>query len=409
MSSLWRGRLLAFVGVILVAFSLRSAVASLSPILAEIDADLGVASWVAGLIGAAPPVCFAVFGLLTPALERRFGLQRLAVGAMVVAAIALLGRSLAPDAVTLLAATTVLFAAISIGNVVLPPLIKTYFPDRVGTMTSIYSTMLAVAAFVPPLVAVPIADAAGWRLSLGLWSVFAFLAIIPWVTVLARSRAAADVAADGVEVAEPAPRALARMLRLPTAWAIAVTFAVSASSVYASFAWLPVILVDIAGVSHGAAGALLALFGGMGLPWSILVPLVITRWRRLGVVYAVAFTAGILAVAGLLIAPGPAVVLWVVLLGTPQMLFPAALVLMQLRARTHEGTVALSGFAQSVGYAVAAIFPIAFAVLHEATGEWSAPILMIGVLMIATIPAGIVASRPSTVEDEWERHHGPWR
>ena len=109
------------------------------------------------------------------------------------------------------------------------------------------------------------------------------------------------------------------------------------------------------------------------------------------------------------IAPGSAVVLWVVLLGTPQMLFPAALVLMQLRARTHEGTVALSGFAQSVGYAVAAIFPIAFALLREATGEWTAPILMIGVLMIATIPAGTVASRPSTVEDEWERHHGPWR
>lgn len=407
MTSLWRGRVLAFVGVVLVAFSLRSAVASLSPILAEIDADLGVPSWVAGLIGAAPPVCFAVFGVLTPVLERRFGLQRLAVAAMIVAAAALLGRALAPDAGTLLLATTVLFAAISTGNVVLPPLIKTYFPDRVGTMTAIYSTMLAVAAFVPPLVAVPIADTAGWRFSLGLWSVFAALAIVPWLVTLRRSRIAA-AAGDGALPPPPPPQVLGRLFRLPMAWAIAVTFAVSASSVYASFAWLPIILVDLAGVSHSEAGALLALFGAMGLPWSILVPLVITRWRRLGAIYAVAASAGVLAVAGLLVAPGSAVVLWVILLGTPQMLFPAALVFMQLKTRTHEGTVALSGFAQSIGYGVAAVFPISFALLHEATGDWTGPLIMVGVLMLAAIPAGIVVTRPQTIEDQWEQRHGAW-
>ncbi len=411
MTALWRGRLLAFIGVVLVAFSLRSAVASLSPILTQIDADLGVPTWVAGLIGAAPPVCFAVFGVVTPVLERRFGLQRLAIAAMVVAAIALLARALAPDAVTLLAATTVLFAAIAVGNVVLPPLLKTYFPDRVGTMTAVYSTMLAVAAFVPPLVAVPIADAAGWRFSLGLWSVFAALAVIPWLVTLRRSRvsATADAAAAGSTSPDaPSPNVLGRLVRLPSAWAIAVTFAVSASSVYASFAWLPLILVELAGVSNAAAGSLLALFGGMGLPWSILVPIIVTRWRRLGAIYAVAASAGLVAVAGLIVAPGAAVVLWVVLLGTPQMLFPAALVLIQRKARTHEGTVALSGFAQSVGYAVAAVFPISFALLHEATGDWTAPLAMLGVLMLAAIPAGIIATRPRTIEDEWEQRHGPW-
>lgn len=415
MTALWRGRLLAFIGVVLVAFSLRSAVASLSPILTQIDADLGVPTWVAGLIGAAPPVCFAVFGVVTPVLERRFGLQRLAIAAMVVAAIALLARALAPDAVTLLAATTVLFAAIAVGNVVLPPLLKTYFPDRVGTMTAVYSTMLAVAAFVPPLVAVPIADTAGWRFSLGLWSVFAALAVIPWLVTLRRSRAAsrASVAADdgtagSTSPDSPSPNVLGRLVRLPIAWAIAVTFAVSASSVYASFAWLPLILVDLAGVSNAAAGSLLALFGGMGLPWSVLVPIIVARWRRLGAIYAVAASAGLVAVAGLIVAPGAAVVLWVVLLGTPQMLFPAALVLIQRKARTHEGTVALSGFAQSVGYAVAAVFPISFALLHEATDDWTAPLAMLGVLMLAAIPAGIIATRPRTIEDEWEQRHGPW-
>lgn len=421
--SLWRGRLPAFTGMVLVAFSLRSAVASLSPILAEIEADFAVPSWILGLIGAAPPVCFAVFGIVTPALERRFGLERLAVAAMVVATGAMVARALASDALALLLGTAVLFAAIGVGNVVLPPLIKKYFPDRVGTMTGLYSSLLAVAAFVPPLVAVPVADAAGWRFSLGMWAVFALAAIVPWVAQLvvdARERAAGRAAAarglDGngagdavgadVEIDEPTPRVLGRLPRIPLAWALAVTFAISSASVYACFAWLPVVLVEMAGVSHAAAGALLSLFGAMGLPWSILVPMAVTRWNRVGVVYVVALVAGVAGVLGMVLAPTAATVLWVVLLGTPQGLFPAVLVMIQRRSRTHEGAVALSSFSQSIGYAIAAIFPLAFAVLHETTGGWQAPLVLLGVLFLFTIPAGYVVTHTRTIEEEWEKRTG---
>lgn len=412
---LWRGRALALVGVVLVAFSLRSAVAALSPILSEVRADFDVPTWVVGLIGTAPPVCFAIFGIVTPALERRFGLERLAATAMAIATVAMLGRAFAGDAGVLLVATAVLFAAVGVGNVVLPPLIKAYFPDRVGTMTGLYSALLAVAAFVPPLVAVPVADAAGWRFSLGMWSVFALAAIVPWVAMVARERREqADARSrppvtGAVDIDEPAPRVLGRLPRLPLAWALALTFAVSSASVYACFAWLPVVLVDMAGVSHAAAGALLSLFGAMGLPLSIVVPLVITRLRRIGVLYAVALVAGLAGVAGMVLAPAAATVLWVVLLGIPQGLFPAVLVLIQVRTRTHEGAVALSSFTQSVGYAVAALFPLAFAILHEATGGWQAAIVSLGVLFLAAIPAGIIVTRTRTLEEEWEKRHGAWR
>lgn len=411
--SLWRGRLLAFTGIVLVAFSLRSAVASLSPILAEVEADIAVPAWILGLIGAAPPVCFAIFGIVTPALERRFGLERLAVASMVVATAAMVGRALASDALALLVGTAVLFAAIGVGNVVLPPLIKKYFPDRVGTMTALYSSLLAVAAFVPPLVAVPVADAAGWRFSLGMWAVFALAAIFPWVAQLVRdgrgTRGLQGQAAAGTEagdVDEPTPRVLGRLTRLPLAWALAVSFAISSASVYASFAWLPIVLVDVAGVSHAAAGALLSLFGAMGLPWSILVPIAVARWNRVGTVYAVALVAGVTGVLGLVLAPTAATVLWVVLLGVPQGLFPGVLVLIQRRSRTHEGAVALSGFTQSVGYAIAAIFPLAFAVLHETTGGWTAPLLLLGALFLFTIPTAYVVTRTRTIEEEWEKRTG---
>lgn len=403
---LWRGRVLALLGIVFVAFSLRSAVASLSPILAEIQADIAVPAWVVGLIGTAPPLCFALFGIVTPALERRFGLERLAIAAMVVVMVGLIGRAFAPDAGLLLLGTAVLFAGVGVGNVVAPPLIKRFFPDRAGLMTALYSAILAVASFIPPLVAVPVADGAGWRFSLGMWAVFAVVAVIPWWVMLQRDRGAASALED---VDEPTPQVLGRLFRLPMAWALAGTFAISSTSVYACFAWLPVILVDIAGVSHATAGVLLSLFGAIGIPLSILVPIVITRWQRVGVVYAVALMAGLAGVAGLLYAPATAPAVWVVLLAVPQGLFPVALVLIQRRARTHEGAVALSGFVQSFGYLVAATFPLAFALINEATGRWTGALIMLGALMLLAVPAGIIAARPRTIEDEWEHRHGAWR
>lgn len=107
-----------------------------------------------------------------------------------------------------------------------------------------------------------------------------------------------------------------------------------------------------------------------------------------------------------MLAPTAATVLWVVLLGVPQGLFPGVLVLIQRRSRTHEGAVALSSFTQSVGYAIAALFPLAFAVLHESTGGWTAPLTLLGALFLFTIPAGYVVTRTGTVEDEWQRRTG---
>lgn len=401
---LWRGRILALAGIVLVAFSLRSAVGVLSPMLPLVEQDVPVPAWVVGLIGTAPPVCFAVFGIVTPALERRFGLERLATAAMIVAGVGMLGRGLAPNATLLLTATVVTFSAVGIGNVVLPPLIKRYFPDRIGQMTAVYSTVLALAAFIPPLIAVPVADAAGWRFSLGMWSVLCVLAAVPWVARLARARRE-----DAADVEEPSASALGRLTRLPTAWALVISFSVSAGVAYTSFAWLPQILIDGAGISAAESGVLLALFAATGFPLSVVVPVLVVRYRRaVGWLFAAAVVTGLAGVVGLIVAPASVTVLWVVLFGIPQLLFPLVLVLVQKRARSHEASVALSGFAQSVGYAIAAAFPLLFGVLHEMTDAWQLPLIGIGVLIAAAVPAGIIASRGRTVEEEWERRHGAW-
>lgn len=427
---LWRGRALALIGIVLVAFSLRSAVASLSPVIDHIAEDFTVSSVVVGLIGAAPPVCFAVFGLLTPMFERRFGLERVAVVAIGLIAAGLLLRSLAVDSTSLLAATAVVFAGVGSGNVLLPPLVKKYFADRLGLMMTVYSTTMAVSTFVPPLVAVPIADTAGWRVSLGLWGVFAAIALVPWVMMLITSRADAvttgpshaerssDVTQADVDVASMAtgpiattpanPRVFGRLWRLPMAWSIALVFASSSTIAYVSFAWLPTIMIDVGGVSPANAGLLLSLFGLMGLPCSLLVPILIVRFQATRPVFFSAIASGLVGLAGMLFYPTVGLPLWVAFFGLAAALFPLALVLLSIRARTPESAVALSGFVQSIGYAVAAVFPLLIGLLHDATDSWLIPLwLLVGVL-IAVIPAGWIAGRRRTIEEDWERRHGRW-
>lgn len=402
----WRGRLLAFFGIALLAFSLRTAVASFSPLLAHIAADFPVSPLVVGLVGAAPPVCFAIFGLLTPAMTARWGLERVSVIALSLITVGMLGRSFAAEAVGLMANTAVIFAGVAIGNVVLPPLVKKYFPDRLSTMMTVYTTMLALSTFLPPLFAVPIADATGWRVSLGAWALFAVAALVPWVALLVKDRTPQQSASAP---APPVPQRFGWMWRLAMPWAITVVFATSAILAYVGFGWLPVIAVERAGVETATAGMLLSVYGMMGLPAALLVPLLVVRLRATRALFFIAVVATLAGLLGFLVAPAAAPLLWTALAGLQGILFPLSLVLISIRASTVESAAALSGFVQSIGYAVAAPFPFLMGVLTEVSGGWDLPLLvLIGVVVLA-VPFGVIAGRRMTVEEERERRQGARR
>ena len=427
---LWRGRALAVIGILLCAFSLRSAVASLSPVVDLIGDDFEVSPAVLGVIGTLPPACFAVFGILTPMLERRLGIERLTVIALGAITVGLIGRGLAADTVGLLAGTAVIFAGVGMANILLPPLVKKFFADRLGVMMTIYTTTMAFSTFLPPLVAVPVADALGWRFSMAMWAAFALAGVIPWIVMLLRP-AVADRRAPGhpvaEETAEPddaeavfaatgpiatAPtnlRLFARLARIPLVWALALTFATSSTMAYVSFAWLPSILIDTAGVDAATAGFLLSLWAFIGLPASLIVPVLVVRFQATRLLFVVGSLTALTGLVGLMLAPLPELLwLWMTLFGMVGLLFPLALVLISIRSRTPESAVLLSSFVQSTGYVLAAIFPLLVGILHDATGGWTVPLIAVAAVLVITFPAGIIAGRRVTVEDEWERRHGRW-
>ena len=403
----WRGRRVVLLGVVLVALNLRIAVASVSPILDLVRADVALSATEAGLLGTIPVVSFAAFGSVTPVLARRIGLEPLLVLAMLLSATGEVVRSGTSTSTGFLAWSVIALAGMGMGNVLLPPVVKRYFPDRIGVVTSVYSVTMTFSTALPALLAVPVAERLGWRASLSVWSAVGVLAALPWLVVIVRS-AAARVERGGLLRRAPATtpaltsrhRSGGRVWRSPLAWGMAVTFAMNSLNSYAMFAWLPQILVD-GGTSPHAAGVWLSVFAILGLPPALVAPIAASRMRNpigLVVFFVVCFVA---SYVGLLLAPGGPVWLWILLGGFGPGAFPVLLALINLRTRTSAGAASLSGFTQGVGYAIAGTGPLLMGVLYDATGTWTASLLFLTGTLVVLVVAATVACRPGMLEDTW--------
>ncbi|MBT1003106.1 MFS transporter [Paenarthrobacter sp. DKR-5] len=396
----FRGRLLVLVGVLLVAFTLRMAVTSVPPLLSAIGAQVPLDAAATGLLGMLPTACFAVFGFLTPFVTRWASLERLAVLAMGLAVAGQLGRALVSDTTLFLVFSVVALAGLGAGNVVLPPLVRQYFPDRVGLVTALYVATVSLGTAVPPVFAVPVADAAGWQVSTAVWAAFSVAAALPWLAAYAsRGRKPAGAAQPGREAAPAAePPVRINLWRSPLAIGLTLMMGCTSLNTYAMFAWMPAMLTE-AGLGRADAGTQLGWFSVLGLPLGLLVPLFAARLRNplpLVAVFVCCFAAGYL---GLWLAPASATLLWVTLAGLGPGTFPLSLVLVNLRSRTHAVTGALSGFSQGLGYALACLGPLLFGLIHEATGGWGPSFGFLFATLAVLFAGAWFACRPQMVED----------
>jgi MFS transporter, CP family, cyanate transporter len=373
-------------GVILVSINLRPAAASIGPILDRIQSDTGLSSGWAGALATLPVLCFGLLAPLAPPLARRLGLHTAIAVALIALTAGMLVRLVGGN-VLLFAGTALAGAAIAVGNVLMPVVVRRDFPHRTGTAMALYTTSLIGFAALAAGVTVPIADAfgGGWRPGLGVWAIPAAIAALAWLPAFLRRSADARPAGHA-----PLVRPL---LRQPLAWQVTLFFALQSGGFYSTLAWLPDIFR-----SHGAgdsqAGFLLSLSIVVGLLTSTTLPGLATRVRDqrwLVVVCSAVWAAGL---SGILVAPMSAPYLWAVLLGLGQnSTFPLALMLIVLRGGSVATTEGLSTLAQSVGYAIAAIFPLAVGALHGAAGSWTPSLILLLALLVPQVAFGLAAGR----------------
>lgn len=361
------GRLFVGAAIVLLAVNLRAAVGSLGVVLDIVQSDLGMSSTVGGVLTTLPVICFAIAGMGSSGIVRRLGLHRSVVALLVLIVVGLVLRSTTSSTPVFLLASTIALVGAAVGNVLLPPLAKRHFPDRLPLISALYGAALMGGAAASSLTTVPLANAFGsWRGGLFVWAVLAAATLLPWL-VLLRDRA---IPTDRPHVPYRS------LVRTPIAWALVGAFGVQSAQAYAQFGWFPAIMVD-AGLGRAHAGALLGLLSFVGLPLTLTLPWLIRRAGALPVLpwfFAVVTASGWL---GVLLAPTAASWLWAALLGLGGASFTWTLTMIGLSAASHESTAALSGFAQGLGYLVASVGPFGAGFLHDLTGSWDLPVLIL--------------------------------
>jgi MFS transporter, CP family, cyanate transporter len=384
--------LLRLVAVLLVALNLRSAIAAVSPILGELRAELGLTPATAGLLTTLPVLCFALLAPASVALSRRLGLDGailLGCGGIAVGSIV---RVL--DGVpVLLGATVIVGAGMTVGNVLVPVVVKEEFPRRAGQMTGLYTAALVTGASIAAALTAPFATLWGWRPALGSWGLLAVVAAVVWR--LAFPQPPADRATQQAE----APEATSPW-RSPVAWALAAFFGAQALCFYAVTAWLPTILVDEAGLTPAGAGGGASLFQVLGIAGTLAIPAVIHRRPHQGWLAVMAAAAFVVLFAGLLLWPR-AWPLWVAMEGLAQgASISLGLTLIVLRAHRADVARRLSGMVQLVGYLTGAVGPVLIGWLYGRTDAWDVPLLTLLGVALALAILGRLAGADRSVDPD---------
>ncbi|GAA1408230.1 putative MFS transporter [Glutamicibacter uratoxydans] len=388
----------ALLGILLLALSLRAAVVSVPPLLARIQNDIQFTEFTIGLLATLAPIVFAVFGLLTPRLIRGFGLERTLMLSIALAIVGQVARIFMPEVYSFLGMSIVALAGYGVGNVVLPPLVKKYFPDRIGTVTSGYVTMLAIGTWMAPQFSVPLANATDWQISIGSWAVLSTIVLIPWLLQLIADRNVdrPDQPLNAAGAAHPLVKI--NPWKSKVAWGLAIFLAGNSAQTYVYFTWLPPYL-QARGLDELTSGNMLALFAILGLPVSLLVPLWVPRLKNPIIAVLVFTVFWVTGHLGIYLSPTNGTAFWVAMAGLGQGTFAIALLMMNLRSRTTYGSGVLSGFAQGLGYAGAGIVPMLFGVVQKATDSWGVAFSMLGICVVVMLIGAVIINPPRTIED----------
>jgi CP family cyanate transporter-like MFS transporter len=376
---------LILLGIILIAANLRLSVSATGALLDQLGTSLRLSSGIESFLTAVWPLAFAAGGFSAAWLARKYTAGTVIMAALAVLAVGQVVHSL-HDTPALVFGSILAGLGIALANVLLPVVVRQYFPDRVGAVTGMYAMVLSGGAATAALVSVPVSNGLhSVGAGLFIWVIPAVIGFAAWG--LARPQRAAHP--TNAATSEPAAHLpLRQLLHHKLAWAMAALFGLQSLGAYVIMGWLPSILSS-AGMSEGTSGAVLSTVFFINIPICYIVPVLGARLKDGRPLLLVLTAASLIGFIGLIVAPSSLAWVWAAFFGVGMAAFPLVLALFPVRGGTAHGTAALSTFAQSIGYLLAAVGPLAFGVLHDATGSWTGPLLIV---VAATVLQGFVGA-----------------
>lgn len=397
--------------IVLIALNFRGPIVAPAPVIGEVRLDLGLTATIAGLLTTIPVLCFSLATPFASWVIAKADPERAVSLSLVIVLAGTVLRSM-PSAAALLIGTAVIGIGITIGNVVIPVVIRRdTSPERVGLVTGVYTSALNVGSMITSLGTAPIAAAWGWPVAVAVWAGFAVVAGLAWTYAvgtraawLRPARTAPVVATGPVELltetgsirtvtaaSDPAAAPVRPARRLIT-WGLTLAFGGQAFSYYALTAWIPTLLHDEIGFSAESSGASSSVFQILAVVGALGVPVLATRWRPRAIIALVAFL-WLAMPLGLLAAP-QLWLLWSVLGGAAQGGGITVIFIVIVRIVTSDDDARrMSAFVQGGGYLIGSAGPLVAGSLHGATGDWTAPLLVVLVAVLTLGVVGTIAAR----------------
>ncbi|MFF2179235.1 CynX/NimT family MFS transporter [Lysinibacillus sp. NPDC058147] len=358
----WKGTtLLLVIGVICIASTLRMPLTVVGPIISFIREDLGISNVLAGFLTTIPLLAFAIISPFAPIVARKFGLELTLFLSTILLAVGIVLRSLGTTSL-LVFGTMLIGIAISFGNVLIPGLLKLKFPYHVGLLMAFFTMSMNLTAGLGAGISYPIADSSlGWQGALSIALVLVVLTILIWIPLLKFNKPEPPIKTTK----ERAP-----LWKSPVTWAVTGAMGLQSLLFYTTAAWIPEIYIA-QGLAADRAGWMFSIMQFSQVPMALAVPIIaskMTSQRPLVLMFTVFYLVGFI---GVVMEWTSLAVLWMVLLGLAGgSSFALAMMFFTLRTRTAFEAADLSGFAQSLGYLLAAIGPILFGYLHDLFGNW---------------------------------------
>src|SRR5699024_8538687 len=138
-------RILLVIAIIFIAFNLRPAITSVGPIIDLLRESLSLSNFSIGILTSLPLIAFGIMSPLVQRISMKYTSDTRLLGGMVLLVVGSTIWSI-PFVPLLFIGTISIGIGIAIATVLLPGITKERFPDRVPSMTSVYTTAMSLFA-----------------------------------------------------------------------------------------------------------------------------------------------------------------------------------------------------------------------------------------------------------------------
>lgn len=377
--------------IVLLATTLRTPLTVVGPVISFIRDGLGISNVLAGFLTTIPLLAFAVVSPFAPRIARKFGMEWTLFYSVLLLILGILLRSVGVTAF-LLIGTVLIGVAISFGNVLIPSFFKMRYPFHIGLLTGIYTVSMNLSAGVSAGISYPLASATNWQVALASALVVTVAALIFWIPQLRGEK---------VSLGDNSPngKGWASLIRSPIAIAVMLAMGLQSFIFYTTAAWIPEIYIA-QGIDANKAGWLVSVLQFSQIPMTFLTPILAGKMKNQRPIVIVFTTFYLIGFTGVLMEWTDYAFVWMICLGfAGGSSFSLAMMFFTLRTKTAYAAAELSGFAQSIGYLLAAIGPISFGLIKDMTGDWFLPNLIFIIVAISLFISAYIAGNNRVIDN----------